>query len=32
MIEQDVQATHDEIHYVIFMMECLLEEVRRDAA
>ena len=32
ILEQDVQATHDEIHYIIFMMDCLLEEVGRDAA
>ena len=32
LIEAGQQATHDELHYVLFMMNCLSEEVERDAA
>ena len=32
MIEQGVQATHDELSYVVFMMECLLKEFEGDTA
>ena len=32
LIEAGQQATHDELHYVLFMMNCLIEEVERDAA
>ena len=31
-IEAGQQATHDELHYVLFMVNCLIEEVERDAA
>ena len=30
LIEAGQQATHDELHYVLFMMNCLIEEVERD--
>ena len=29
LLEQGEQATHDEISYVIFMMNCLIEEAER---
>ena len=32
LLEAGQQATHDELHYVLFMMNCLIEEVERDAA
>jgi hypothetical protein len=32
ILEQGEPATHDEIHYILFMMERMLEEVQSDAA
>ena len=32
LLEAGQQATHDEIHYVYFMMNCLIEELENDAA
>ncbi len=29
LITQGQQASHDEIHYVLFMMSCLIEEYKR---
>ena len=29
LIEQGQQASHDELHYVLFMMTCLIEEAKR---
>ena len=32
LIEAGQQATHDELHYVLFMMNCLIDEFENDAA
>ena len=32
LLEQGVQATHDEIHYVLYMMECLIKEIDNEQA
>ena len=32
LIEAGQQATHDELHYVLFMMNCMIDELENDAA
>ena len=32
LIEAGQQATHDELHYVLFMMNCLIDEFEHDSA
>ena len=32
LLEAGQQATHDEIHYIYFMMNCLIDEFENDAA
>ena len=32
LLEQGEQATHDEIHYVVFMMNCLIDEICNEPA
>ena len=32
LIESGQQATHDELHYVLFMMNCMIDELENDTA
>ena len=32
LIEAGQQAIHDELHYVLFMMNCMIDELENDTA